>query len=736
MVTILDIEGMHCAACTHSVESALKRVSGVKHVSVNLVTNRAAVTSEGTKPSDLIRAVEEAGYRVSTISSDAERTSGDPMVNQQRTTRYWLVNLLIAAPFALAIFVLTMVLHVHVQPAILLTLTIPVVWSGRAFMLRALSGLRARRVTMDTLITLGAGSALAYSVLIAFTPLLDGVLANKSELYFDTTTTIIALVLLGKWLESRARTSLMSDLAVLVRQRAPVAHQLEEGALRDVDPDTLPIGSLFVVRPGEIIPADGEILSGTSSVDESILTGESMPVERGEGQRVIAGTHNQSGSLTVRTTATGSATRLAAIIRAVEEAQQSKAPIQRLADSISAVFVPVVLAIAALTFALWLIADDSPMAVARAINCAIAVLVIACPCALGLATPAALVVGGGLATRYNIIFRSAEALEVLGSVRAVAFDKTGTLTYGTPVVRTKVISTSCKRPASEVWSIVARAEAHSEHPLASAIVAAFPTPEGSEQVAITTHAGKGIVGMVGNDHVRIGNKRLLSEALALIPGDLETAAELAEKEAETVVYVSINGHVCAMLSCADPMRDEAPLTVEALQKDGIHVSMITGDSEFTAAAVARKTGITDVRWGVIPEQKAQEVQRLQHLYGPTAMIGDGINDAPAMAQAHVAITLNSASEFAHAVADLTLIGNGLSNLILALRASRATMKTVRQNLYLAFLYNVLSIPIAAGALFPLTGWTLSPMLAAATMALSSLTVMANSLRLQSLPLHK
>ncbi len=720
---------MHCAACTSKVEHALHSVPGVESVSVNLVLNRATVQVTTASDEALVEAVRRAGYTVAAVTGvHTQQATADPTAIARRSSSYWQSNLLLAAPFAAGVLIASMVPGIHVPAWFVAICSVPVLWAGRSFFAGAFKAAKHGTATMDTLIAIGAGSAFVYSML-----LLAGLgvpAANHvHNLFLDTTTSIITLVLLGKWLESRARAETTTHLVDLLQRRTPTAHVLRSNDVVDVPTEQLNLGEDFLVRPGEFIPTDGIILSGESAVDESLITGESLPVPKRQGSHVIGGSLNQHGALTVRVTATGTGTVLSGIIQAVERAQQGKANIQRLADRISAIFVPTVLIVSAVTFGIWMLTAEPP-ALPLALQTAISVLVIACPCALGLATPTAIVVGGGLGARNGIFFRSAEALELLGQVTHIVLDKTGTLTEGRPSVVSRYVSVSAPLEANVLWSMVAAAEHQSEHPLARALEVMAQQFSPLRELQVQSTPGKGVVATIDDVRLRIGSREHMTDALLLIPPDVDEHATAMQQRAETTAYVAVNGRVCAVIGMADPPRPASADAINQLVQMGINVSMLTGDHMLTAQAVANQVGISSVMAGVLPDGKSRIVQQIQASGAVVAMVGDGVNDAPALAMADVGIAIGSSTDVASSVAHVTLAQHSIAALPTAVRISRATMRTIRQNMTLAFVYNVLGIPLAAGVLYPFTGWLLSPMFAAAAMALSSVTVVLNSLRLR------
>ena len=735
----LDISGMHCAACVGAVESALLTIPGIDSATVNLVTNRAVVTmSEPVTDTTLQSAVEAAGYGVEAIYTERSRTSSDEVLSRlEAPAHVYRRALLISAPFSTLIVIIAMTAMWGSYPTqinvLLLALTIPVLWSGRMFFRGALQALRHRRATMDTLVALGTGSAFVISLLMTFDVAGLPVHAHAGA-YYDSTATIITLVLLGKWLESRAKQRTAETLAHLMELHPQTATVIRNSAEISIPAADVVVGDIFVIRPGERVPVDGVIISGSVSVDESMLTGESLPVERHDGQVLIGGSINTLGTCSARATAVGNDTVLAGIIRSVESAQASKAPVQRLADSISGVFVPIVLVIAIVTYVGWIAVSTSPDPAGHALVAAISVLVIACPCALGLATPTAIIVGTGAAARRGILFANAGSLERLGSSNTIVLDKTGTLTKGTPCVMRADFVVHPKLERQRVLSLILSLEHRSEHPLARAI-ATWCQDHGGSQFEVTlvqTHPGRGTTGTVDGHRLRIGNEQMMAESLLIIPEPLTTALHANDQQGCSTVLVSIDGAVCAAFGISDELREEAPQVVAELRSIGQRVIMLTGDRAEAATAIAAQVGIDEVIHSVTPDRKREVIETLQRRGSTVVMVGDGINDAPSLAQADVGIALGSATDVAKSTADVTLMRNDLHAITTAIAISRSTMRIIRQNFSLAFIYNVIGIPLAAGLFLPLFGVQLTPMYAAFAMAMSSVTVVSNSLRLRSL----
>lgn len=632
-----------------------------------------------------------------------------------------------------------------------LALTAPVVlWGGWPFLVRGVASVRRRALNMFTLLALGSLAALVWSAAVVIAPGLvphgagHGVGPSMAPLYFEAAAVIVTLALLGQVLELRARHATTGALRALMQLAPPTARRVESGDAggdeRDVPLAELAVGDRLRVRPGERVPVDGVVIEGQSDVDESMLTGEPVPVEKGPGSPVAGGTLNGRGGFVMEAQKVGGATLLARIVAQVAEAQRSRAPIQRLADRVSAWFVPAVIAIALGSALVWGVWGPEPR-LAHALVNAVAVLIIACPCALGLATPMSIVVGTARAAGVGVLFKNAEALEELRRVDAVLFDKTGTLTRGKPAVVDVVATAGASE--REVLTIAAALERSSEHPLAEAVRAAaaeraLPVPAVTDFI---THAGRGVTGLVRNadstaargaerSEAALGNQRLLEERGIALPSSLAEAAQALRQDGKIAIFVALGGEALGVIALADPVKPEAAEVVAELRAAGITPVMLTGDNATTAAAVARQLGITEVRAEVLPAEKAEEVERQKQQGRIVAMIGDGINDAPALARAHVGVAMGTGTDVALESAGVALIGGDLSGLLRARQLSGAVMRNIRQNLAFAMGYNALGVPIAAGVLYPWLGLTLSPMLASAAMALSSVSVIGNALRLR------
>jgi len=645
------------------------------------------------------------------------------------TRRFWVSAVLTAPVLVLGMLEMTR----WVQ---LLLATPVVVWGGAPFFARGWLSIVNRRLNMFTLIAIGTGTAYTYSVVATLAP---GIFpesfrqAGTVHVYFEAAAVITSLVLFGQMLELRARsrtTSAIRDLLGLAPNTARLLR--EDGSEEDVPLERVNVGDRLRVRPGEKVPVDGVVVEGASAVDESMVTGESVPVEKMLGSRVTGGTLNGTGSLVMRAERVGSDTLLAQIVRMVSEAQRTRAPIQRLADVVASYFVPAVVLTAVLTFVIWALVGPQPRMAYALLN-AVAVLIIACPCALGLATPMSIMVAAGRGATAGVLIKNAEALEVLEKVDTIVVDKTGTLTEGQP--RLMTIEVTPGTDESELLRLAASVERGSEHPLAAAIVSAALARELklSEVANFQSRPGRGVTGVLEGRTVVLGNRALMQE-LAIDPTALAQRAEDLQRDGQTVMFVAADGRVAGLLGVADPIKESTPEAMRMLHRSGLRIVMLTGDNPTTAQAVARKLGIDEVEAGILPDQKGEVVKRLQAAGHVVAMAGDGINDAPALAQAQVGIAMGSGTDVAIESAGVTLVKGDLRGIARAIRLSRGTMRNIRQNLFFAFIYNSLGVPVAAGVLFPVFGLLLSPMIASAAMSFSSVSVISNALRLRSLPL--
>jgi Cu+-exporting ATPase len=614
------------------------------------------------------------------------------------------------------------------EPWVLFALATPVqFWVGAPFHQGFLRDLQHLRASMSTLVSLGTNAAYVFSVAVTLWP--DLFMALGAMTYYETSAVVISLVVLGRWLEARARGRTSEAIRRLVSLAPRTARVLRDGQEIDVPTDAVLVGDLVRIRPGERIPVDGVVVEGTSTVDESMLTGESLPVDKTDQSKVVAGTVNRSGSFVFQATAVGSETTLARIVRLVEEAQGSRAPIQRLADRVAAVFVPIVLVVAALTFAGWMLLGPQPRLL-LALTTAVSVLVIACPCAMGLATPTAIMVATGRGAEHGVLIKSAAALELLHKVDGVVFDKTGTLTVGRPEI-TDVLPVRGDMTEDDILGLAAAAEQASEHPLGEALVrrAKERGVALSPVTGFTSVPGQGVDVLTTEGRVLLGN-RVLMDARGIDVGSWDGRTRSLQAEGKTVIFLARAGRLVALLAAADVLKPDAAATVAHLKELGVGVVMLTGDNRRTAEAIARQAGIARVLAEVLPEAKAREIRRLREQGHLIAMVGDGINDAPALTQADVGVAMGSGTDVAIEAADVTLMRGALGDVVAAIELSRAAIRIIKENLVWAFGYNVVLIPVAAGILYPLGGGLLSPILAGAAMAFSSVSVVVNSLRLR------
>ena len=746
----LDIQGMTCAGCVNSVEKALGNVDGVDLAEVNFGLNRAAVhyNPEIANPSVLESAVEEAGFEAQRLKDTEDAPEPSEQSEQEYLkfrSKMWLafgfsVPLVLLAMGPMLGFALPNWFAPETEPLryglIQLLLTLPVLWAGRDFYTKGISTLLHRTPNMDTLVAMGTAAAVGFSLWNLF-----GTQLNAEGFYFETAGVIIALILMGKSLEAKSRSRASAAISSLLKLRPKEAVLVHEGKESSISIDLVHPGDVLRVRPGSIVPADGIVVEGSSFVDESMLTGEPLPVEKtvgdhgSSGSEVTGGTLNTNGVLTIRVQRVGGETTLSRIIRLVENAQLAKAPVARLADQVAGVFVPVVLVIAAFTGVGWWLSGASANEI---LGYTVAVLVIACPCALGLATPIAIMVGTGTGAQHGILFRNAPALEAAHRLDTLILDKTGTLTEGRPKV-TQIITVDTKnqkQAQTELLKLASAVEQGSEHPLGRAVVAEaekqnLELPQISEFEAQT---GFGVKAVCNGNLIFVGNPALMrrEKIFTEVPETLEKLIP----SGSTPVFVAVDGKLTGSILLADEARPESAEAVQNFQELGLEVVMLTGDQKTSAEAVAEKTGITKIHAGVLPEEKSKIVEQYQARGEHVGMIGDGINDAPALAQSDVGIAMGSGTDVALETADMVLMKNDLRHVADALRLSRATLRNIRQNLFWAFGYNVVGIPIAAGLLVPFGGPALHPMLAAGAMAFSSVSVVMNSLRLRGFSFFK
>ena len=774
------VEGMTCASCVNRIERYLRKADGVIEATVNLATETASVRYDSRRiaPDALGKAVEAAGYEARLDRAEHGGTMADSSApglaagsvagpsatadaavdsrtksrgegtyaerHLAETRRHLIVAAILTAPLIVALASMTIapfLPHWLSNPWLELALATPVqFYAGRGFYAGAFKVARHRATDMNTLIAVGTSAAYAYSLAAILFPAFfeaAGVARNgEMPLYFDTSSAIITLILLGRFLEARARAHTSDAIKKLIALAPRTARVVRDGVELDIAVEAVIVGDQVRVRPGERVPVDGSVADGSSNIDESMVTGESMPVTKASGDEVIGGTMNGSGSFTFEARRVGRDTVLAQIVRLVQEAQGSKAPIQRLADAVTGYFVPAVLGAAALTFAVWLIAGPQPAFNLALLNM-VAVLIIACPCALGLATPTSIMVGTGKAAEHGILFRNAEALERLHQVKVLVLDKTGTLTEGRPrvtdIVRAPAALTAVGALAeADILALAAAAERGSEHPLGEAIVR-YATEERGLSLSNTTDfasvSGQGISARVGERKILVGRAGYLGDQ-GIDASPLSAAAQDLAAAGKTPVYVAVDGSLAAVIAIADTLKASSSAAVSQLRRLGLQVVMLTGDNETTAAAIAREAGVDRVLADVRPDEKAAQIRRLQAEGKKVAMVGDGVNDAPALASADVGVAIGTGTDIAIESAGVTLMSGDLLGLVTAFALSRATMRNIKQNLFWAFAYNVALIPLAAGVFYPFSGILLDPIFAAAAMALSSVTVVSNALRLR------
>ena len=739
---VFGVEGMTCAACVGRVERGLQKTPGVLDASVNLATERASITylPDAVSPAALKAAIRKAGYGVRDDSgardrADVERDAREAERLELRTSL--IVATIFTVPLLLFVMLPMLIPALEAQLMRLVPMqtlfylsfilaTVVQFGPGLRFLRSGWAALRHGSPDMNSLVLLGTSAAYLYSVVATFAPQL--LPAETRHVYFEASAAIITLILLGKYLEALAKGRTGEAIKKLMGLQAKTAHVERGGEVLEVPLDEVLPGDVVRVRPGEKIPVDGRVLSGSSFVDTSMITGEPVPVQKGEGDEVVGGTINKTGSFRFSATKVGADTVLAQIIRMVEDAQGSKVPIQALADKVVRVFVPVVIGIALLTFGLWLMFGPQP-ALSFALVNAVAVLIIACPCAMGLATPTSIMVGTGKAAELGVLFRNGAALQRLQETNVVALDKTGTLTKGRPELTDFTLQPGFER--RELLTLIAAAEQNSEHPIAEAIVRAakedglsLPTPETFEALP-----GYGVEAQVGGKRVQVGADRYMTQLGLDTAPFAETVNRLAD-EGKSPLYAVLEGRLAAVVAVADPLKDSTPSAIAALHRLGLRVAMITGDNRRTAEGIARRLGIDEVLAEVLPDGKADAVKKLQAEGRKVAFIGDGINDAPALAQADVGVAIGTGTDIAIESADVVLMSGDLRGIPNALALSRRTMTNIRQNLFWAFFYNIVLIPVAAGALFPAFGLLLSPVFAAAAMAVSSVFVLSNALRLR------
>ena len=754
----LKLRGMSCASCASNVEKAIQGVPGVEECNVNFGAEQATIryNSKKTHIEAIQKAVTDAGYGASPLqeigTNEDEAEQATRRAEQQVLTTKLIVGGVISVVLLVGSLPMMTGLHIPLIPMWLhnpwlqLILTTPVqFWCGQSFYQGAWKSVKRRAADMNTLIALGTSAAYFYSIFVTVFPGFFRSQGLEPAVYYETAAIVITLILLGRLFESRAKGQTSEAIRKLIGLQAKTARLIRKGKEVDVPLQEVQVGDVVLVRPGEKIPVDGEVLDGSSTIDESMVTGESIPVKKQAGDEVIGATINKSGSFKFRASRVGKDTVLAQIVQLVQQAQGAKAPIQRLADRVTGWFVPVVIAIAIATFVIWFSLTGN---LTLAMITTVEVLIIACPCALGLATPTSVMVGTGIGAQNGILIKGADSLEIAHNLQVIVLDKTGTLTEGKPVV-TDYITVRGTAYSNEInlLRLAAAIERNSEHPLAEAVVqyakaqgVDFPLPEAKDFEAV---AGAGVQGVVNDQFVQIGTSRWMQQ-LGIRTEVLHSYQDTWEAAGKTTALIAVNGELEGIVGIADALKSSSTEAVRALQRLGLEVVMLTGDNQQTADAIASEVGIKRVFAEVRPEQKAAMIQSLQtqkrgrkkkkeksNQKSIVAMVGDGINDAPALAQADVGIAIGTGTDVAIAASDITLISGDLRGIVTAIQLSRATINNIRQNLFFAFIYNVAGIPLAAGILFPFTGWLLNPIIAGGAMAFSSVSVVTNALRLRN-----
>ncbi|PSO48521.1 MAG: copper-translocating P-type ATPase [Cyanobacteria bacterium SW_9_44_58] len=748
--TTLKLEGMSCAGCANAIEKAISSVSGVEQCEVNFAAEQATVqfNPEQTTVETIQGAVEDAGYGASVYSQDemmAGRGDAEVVAREAESKNLkrkigvgGIISIILivgSLPVMTGLDIPMIPAWLH-NPWLQFLLTTPVqFWCGYPFYRNAWKAFKHRAATMDTLIVLGTSAAYFYSL---FATLFADFLWRQGlepQVYYESAAVIITLILVGRFLENRARGQTSEAIRKLIGLQARSARVIRDGQAKDIPIQQVQIGDMIQVRPGEKIPVDGEVVEGSSTIDESMVTGESIPVQKSAGDEVVGATINKTGSFKFRATRVGKDTVLSQIVQLVQQAQGSKAPIQNLADQVTGWFVPAVIAIAIVTFLLWFNLMGNPT---LALINMVAVLIIACPCALGLATPTSVMVGTGKGAENGILIKSAESLEAAYKLNTIVLDKTGTLTEGKPKV-TDFVTTFGSQHKNELklLRLMALVEQQSEHPLAQAAVDYAKSQQVSLQGTVEDFqavAGSGVEATVSDWNIKIGTARWFEE-LGIDTQPFAEKAKQWEADGKTVIWIAVEEELEGIMAFADTLNPSSADAVKSLRKLGLEVAMITGDNEKTANAIAQQVGIPRVMSQVRPDQKAQQIVALQQEGKQVAMVGDGINDAPALAQADIGIAIGTGTDIAITTSDITLISGDLQGIAAAIQLSRATMNNIRQNLFFAFIYNVAGIPIAAGILYPIFGWLLNPIIAGAAMAFSSVSVLTNALRLRKFQLH-
>lgn len=748
--TTFHVSGMHCASCAYNVGKSLEKLEGVKSAHVNYANEQATVEHDGSITNDkLAETVKNVGY--SAIIGDNEEIKEDLIEKEKkRELKEMKTKLIWSTMFTIVLLIGAMVPFaptILMNPIVMLILATPVqFWVGGHYYESAWSGVKNRSANMDTLIALGTSVAYFYSLsVIIFSAQLEA-LGIEPHVYFETSATIITLILLGKYLEVSAKGKTSEAIRELMGLQAKTARVVRDGKELEIPVEEITLNEILIVKPGEKIPVDGEITKGESSIDESMVTGESMPVHRKAGEKVIGATINKSGSFEMRATKIGKDTMLHQIIEMVKQAQGSRAPIQKLVDKVSSYFVPTVIILSIITFLLWFNFGPSPAFIFALVNL-ISVLIIACPCALGLATPTSIMVGTGKGAQEGILIKDAESLEIANKVKYVVFDKTGTLTIGKPEVQTIAFMDNilaAKESIGKSWEseeeaknyisqVIFSAEKKSHHPLADAIVNKFSGTKPLDVEYFEDVSGAGIKAKIDGHEVLIGTYKFMQENKVIKCAELDKLAEELKQKAQTVSFVGINGKNIAILGISDSTKENSVKTLQDLKKMGVIPVMITGDNKVTANAIAKELGIEEVFAEVLPEDKANKIKELQNrdTGNIVAMVGDGINDAPALATADIGIAMGSGTDVAMESAGITLLRGDISLVPKSIKLSKATMRNIKQNLVWAFGYNVILVPVAMGALYPFFGILLNPILASGAMAFSSVSVVTNALRLKA-----
>ncbi|MDO4155184.1 MAG: heavy metal translocating P-type ATPase [Oscillospiraceae bacterium] len=740
-----SVTGMTCSACSAHVQKAVAAVNGVQSVQVNLLQNNMTVEFDeaAVTPDAIFSAVKKAGYGAMPLQmNNTSAANPTPIVSHhaERNRLIWSIIFLIPLFYIgmghMIGFPLPSFLQGHSSIMLIalieLILVIPILFLNRTYFIKGTTSLLHGAPTMDTLIALGSAASFCYSLYATFAIAydigkmdMDAAHSHMNQLYYESAGMILTLISLGKFLEARSKAKTTDAISSLVKLTPQTALVRRNGIEQEIPTASIQVGDTILVKTGAAIPADGTVLTGQGSVDESALTGESLPVEKQSGDRILSATVCRSGYLEYRAEQVGADTTLSQIIKLVEEAGSSKAPIARLADKISGVFVPIVIGIAIITLIVWLLTGNP---FHMALKAAVSVLVISCPCALGLATPTAIMVGTGQGAKNGVLIKSAESLETAHSVKTVVLDKTGTLTEGVPTVMDVLPEETVS--ADQLLSIAYALEQPSEHPLAAAIVTHCKTNTIPLQAVeqFTQIAGQGVSGIVNGIPCLGGNRKMMQENDISLPESAKS--DVFAKEGKTPLYFAANGKLLGILTAADPIRQTSRNAVAAMQKMGLDVILLTGNNQLTAEAIAKQAGIPHVIAEVLPQDKAMQIKQLQAKGKKTAMIGDGINDAPALAQADVGIAIGAGTDAAIASADIVLMRNNLQDAVTAIQLSRATIRNIKQNLFWAFIYNLIGIPIAAGVFYPILGWELNPMFGAAAMSFSSIFVVGNALRLR------